>query len=557
MTKRYQVDGLAEIIELSKGGKKLKSGASHMEVLDNDGATLIPLKVDDAVNSDEAYTKGQADTALALKQNTMSGGNGIDVTSDEISVDLYEGTVQDQLTYLSTSDSNKWENGVFQKLSFDMYVSVVSTTVVVNIGQYAFNSYAAYWNATDEHLIVWDGTDFSAFDLASSSGVDLATIVAGLDGDDSTGIDFLSFTLSDALTDTDTISSAYDVHSESSQRIPDEDDADVTYTGTAATSFLEFDGAKLKVSVLDEDDMVSDSATALPTQQSVKAYVDSQITSSDISADDVTLEEAPAGTFKIKDGGVGTTQLAADAVNGDKIADDSIDSEHLVADSIDSEHYAPNSVDNDALALLSVATGNIQADAIDGTLIADDAVDSEHLASGSIDTDHFSVGAVDNAALASDSVNGDKIADDSIDSEHFVDGSIDEAHVADNAISYNKLSAAVQSSLDSAVKNVKATVTYSGGATQLITNDASVLNAIVDKVMIKIVTPFDAGTLSIGNSGDNDIHMEASYIDLTAAAGSLFIVDVAAIESVGTINAYLSGSPTAGEVRVYVNYLED
>ena len=43
-------------------------------------------------------------------------------------------------------------------------------------------------------------------------------------------------------------------------------------TGSAA--------APSEVSVLDEDDLVSDSATALATQQSIKAYVDSQILSS-------------------------------------------------------------------------------------------------------------------------------------------------------------------------------------------------------------------------------------------------------------------------------------
>jgi len=51
--------------------------------------------------------------------------------------------------------------------------------------------------------------------------------------------------------------------------------ADPTFTGTATFATLS-DGTIAVVAFADEDDMSSDSATLVPTQQSVKAYVDSQ-----------------------------------------------------------------------------------------------------------------------------------------------------------------------------------------------------------------------------------------------------------------------------------------
>ena len=46
--------------------------------------------------------------------------------------------------------------------------------------------------------------------------------------------------------------------------------------GLIVTGNLAFDGGVSVSTILDEDDMSSDSATALATQQSIKAYIDSQ-----------------------------------------------------------------------------------------------------------------------------------------------------------------------------------------------------------------------------------------------------------------------------------------
>ena len=56
-----------------------------------------------------------------------------------------------------------------------------------------------------------------------------------------------------------------------------------TFTGTATFATLS-DGTINVTAFVDEDDMSSNSATLIPTQQSVKAYVDSQVTAQDLDA---------------------------------------------------------------------------------------------------------------------------------------------------------------------------------------------------------------------------------------------------------------------------------
>ena len=71
--------------------------------------------------------------------------------------------------------------------------------------------------------------------------------------------------------------------------IQDATDTDSVITGSAGavkfgavegTSFS--DGTISGITFVDEDNMASDSATKVPTQQSVKAYVDTQITAQDL-----------------------------------------------------------------------------------------------------------------------------------------------------------------------------------------------------------------------------------------------------------------------------------
>jgi hypothetical protein len=222
----------------------------------------------------------------------------------------------------------------------------------------------------------------------------------------------------------------------------------ITSSGTVTFGSIS-DGTITATAFVDEDNMSSDSATLIPTQQSVKAYVDSQIATEDTIAElnDTTISSvasaniliydgtdswdnkaisgdatiATTGALTIASGAVETAMIAADAVDGTKLADNAIDSEHYTDGSIDTAHI------ND----LNVTTAKIAADAITGAKIADDAIESEHYAAGSIDTAH----------IANDQITAALIADNAIDSDMYVDGSIDTAHYAAGSINSTALGA--------------------------------------------------------------------------------------------------------------------
>jgi uncharacterized protein YggL (DUF469 family) len=221
--------------------------------------------------------------------------------------------------------------------------------------------------------------------------------------------------------------------------------------------------------VKDEDDMSSDSATHLATQQSIKAYVDSQIATEDTIAElnDTTISSvasaniliydgsdswdnkaisgdatiSAAGALTIASGAVETGMIAADAITGAKIADDAINSEHYTDGSIDTAHIAD----------LQVTTAKIAADAITGAKIADDALDSEHYTDGSIDTAHIADSQVTTAKIADDNVTQAKIADDAVGADQLaasavvtasiVDDNVTQAKIADDAVGADQLAA--------------------------------------------------------------------------------------------------------------------
>lgn len=91
----------------------------------------------------------------------------------------------------------------------------------------------------------------------------------------------------------------------------------ITTTGSVDVNDLAINGGTAMTAVLDEDNMASDSATALATQQSIKAYVDSQ-PGGDWTL--ITTVTTTSGTSKTVTSGLGTTyeeyMLVFDGVDG-------------------------------------------------------------------------------------------------------------------------------------------------------------------------------------------------------------------------------------------------
>ena len=86
----------------------------------------------------------------------------------------------------------------------------------------------------------------------------------------------------------------------------------ITASGTVQFGSIS-DGTITATAFVDEDNMASDSATLIPTQQSVKAYVDAQVTASDLDAagDSGTIDiDLDSETFTVA-GGTGITTAAS------------------------------------------------------------------------------------------------------------------------------------------------------------------------------------------------------------------------------------------------------
>ena len=176
-------------------------------------------------------------------------------------------------------------------------------------------------------------------------------------------------------------------------------------TGTVTFGNLS-DGTITVTAFVDEDDMSSDSATLIPTQQSVKAYVDSQVASADTLAEltDTNITSPADGALLFYD--TGTSTWIDNVVSGDiTIADtgvSAIGSGVIVNDDINASAAISVSktalVDGTGLTLtgdtLSVdasqtqitAVGTIATGTWQGTAIADAYVaDNLTISGGTVD----------------------------------------------------------------------------------------------------------------------------------------------------------------------------
>ena len=154
--------------------------------------------------------------------------------------------------------------------------------------------------------------------------------------------------------------------------------------------------------ILDEDNMASNSAIKLATQQSIKAYVDSQVAS---GALDIDALSALGGTglhqtqdfFVFSNNGTEqkiTFSNLEDAIFGNvsgdatiaaggamTIGNDKIDSQHYAAGSVDNEHLADDAVGADELAANAVVNASIAT----GAAIDMDKLDGDSLGSAITD----------------------------------------------------------------------------------------------------------------------------------------------------------------------------
>ena len=141
--------------------------------------------------------------------------------------------------------------------------------------------------------------------------------------------------------------------------------------------------------ILDEDNMASDSAVKLATQQSIKAYVDAQVATHDALSElvDTNISNPQSGQVAVYDGtnswdnvsisgdatmnAAGAVTIADNAITNAKMADDAVDSAEIADGAIDTAHIANSQVTNAKLANSSTTfagdSGSNQAMALGST----------------------------------------------------------------------------------------------------------------------------------------------------------------------------------------------
>jgi len=258
------------------------------------------------------------------------------------------------------------------------------------------------------------------------------------------------------------------------------DAAGATLTGTTTFETIS-DGTISITAFVDEDNMASNSATLLPTQQSVKAYVD-----------------ASSG---VADGSITTAKLADDAVTAAKLASNAVVTASIVDDNVTQAKIADDAVGADQLAASAVVTASIVDDNVTQAKIADDAVGADQLASNAVVT----------ASIVDDAVTAAKLASNAVVTASIVDDAVTAAKIASEPVAVGITSVVTSASITATVN----THVYVDTAGRTITLPAS--PTIGQRVLITVGNFTDT---VVGRNGSNimssgtDMTLDKEYLSI-------------------------------------------
>ena len=301
-TNQFNANGVNTGV-LSLNSVDVTSTAAELNILDGVTSTTSELNILDGVTASTAeinlldgvtatttelnYTDGvtsNIQTQLNAKQATVTGGSGISVSSNTISVDL-SAAAGDGLTVSGYSSPQSFTNGTYT--IFTGFSGTISGSAGTSTMTFASNSdYNIYRDSVDSKVIAYNTTESSWMIAYAPSGI----------GSPSNGS---TFSVSTQAYDLPTSSSV----TKSGKNSPDASSWSEGTYDTGTEPFLGFTSGELHCLVKDEDDMASNSATHLATQQSIKAYVDAIDTDRIIDGDTNITVDGTADTAIIQTGG--------------------------------------------------------------------------------------------------------------------------------------------------------------------------------------------------------------------------------------------------------------
>jgi hypothetical protein len=295
MNGNADVSGTLTYGSLSDGSITITAFVDEDDMSSN-SATLVPTQqsvkayVDTQLTAEDLDFQADSGGALSIDLDsetlTFTGGTGIDTSGSGNAV-----TFAIDSTVATLADTQTFTNKTLTSPKINENVAVSATATELNIMD-GGTSATATTLADADRVVVNDAgtmkqvalTDFETYFESALDTLSNVTTVGALN----------SGSITSGFGAIDNGSSA------------------ITTTGTVTYGSLS-DGSITITAFVDEDDMTSNSATLVPTQQSVKAYVDAQITAEDldVTTDSGTIDiDLDSETLTIA-GGTGLTSSAS------------------------------------------------------------------------------------------------------------------------------------------------------------------------------------------------------------------------------------------------------
>ena len=260
--KNFGLKGISNDVQFGKGGGRFKwnSAQDRYEATGSDGSTLKAIRAANVDVQGSLLSNDITATTVNVNGDAVITGD-LTVNGSTTTVSSTNTTISDSILELATGTSGTPSNDV---------------GLVIERGD--SNNVFIGWDESADKVKVGTGT-FTGSSTGSLTITAADFEAAGIVGSSFTGASGASIT---AFLDEDNLGSNSATAVPTQQSVKAYVDAVDTDAVSEGSSNLYFTNtradARITAALIDEDNMASDSATRLPSQQSVKAYVDGEVT---------------------------------------------------------------------------------------------------------------------------------------------------------------------------------------------------------------------------------------------------------------------------------------